>query len=128
MTKSSESLVTKRGSAHVKVAVVCVLCLVGCCANNWHPDNVPYRGGKAEGGHGGDGLSSGPEVEDAKTRHSEKKGKGHAKHQECHLNAFSYQILHRCQFCTQKFKYAKLDRVEDIGRAGKPLKQLPAWE
>ena len=26
-----------------------------------------------------------PEIEDAKTRYSEEKGKGHAKHQESHL-------------------------------------------
>merc|ERR1719175_72866 len=82
--KSWESLVTKRCSAHVKVAVVCILCLMGC-ALNWHPDNIPYRRGKAEGGHGGDCLASRPEIEDAKAGHSEKKGNGHAKHQESHL-------------------------------------------
>ena len=25
------------------------------------PDNIPYRGGKAEGGHGGDCLASSPD-------------------------------------------------------------------
>ena len=33
-----------------------------------------------------------PEIEDAKARHSEEKGKGHAKHQESHLEGFSHWV------------------------------------
>jgi len=68
----------------VQVTVVFILCLVGDISC-WPPDNISYRGGKAQGGHGGHALASGPEIEDSKARYGEKKSKGHAKHQKGQL-------------------------------------------